>query len=371
MSSGDEQEEVPDINLADAKVQTKIRTAGDIANKGLQFAADKIKPGAKIIDICIATDAFLVEQTGKIYNKGGIKKGIAFPCCISVNHAVGHFSPLPGDESVIPEEGIAKIDLGVQIDGYAAVVAHTVSVDGKTISGRAADAVNAAYLAANCVYKSLKLGEKNDRITDIIKQCADEFKCNPVSGVLSHQMGRYDVDGEKVVQNRDDPENKVDECEFEQNEVWVVDIVISTGEGKPYPSEERTTVFKRNPDTSYSLKLKASRAVFGEIQKVAEHYPFNIRVLDAKKAKVGIKEMSDHGLVEPYPVLYEKSGEYVAQVKFTLLLPGTKSQKITGLPSPATDSFTVKSQELQNIVNGAGASGAKKKKKKKKKKAAQ
>ena len=52
--------------------------------------------------------------------------GIAFPCCISVNNAICHYSPLTHDADTILKEGdLAKIDLGAHIDGFIAVVAHT------------------------------------------------------------------------------------------------------------------------------------------------------------------------------------------------------------------------------------------------------
>lgn len=35
---------------------------------------------------------------------------------------------------------------------------------------------------------------------------------------------------------------------------------------------------------------------------------------------MGIKECLNHGLLHPYPVLYEKSGDIVAQFKATVLL---------------------------------------------------
>ena len=48
-------------------------------------------------------------------------------------------------------------------------------------------------------------------------------------------------------------------CEFELHEVYGVDVLISTGDGKAKESETRTTVYKKT-DTIYSLKMKASRS---------------------------------------------------------------------------------------------------------------
>ena len=47
-------------------------------------------------------------------------------------------------------------------------------------------------------------------------------------------------------------------CEFAVHDVFAVDVLISTGDGKTKEKDTRTTVFKRT-DVIYQLKMKASR----------------------------------------------------------------------------------------------------------------
>lgn len=55
-----------------------------------------------------------------------MKKGLAFPTCISINNCVCHFSPLRSEPDVKLADGdVVKVDLGVHIDGFIAVGAHT------------------------------------------------------------------------------------------------------------------------------------------------------------------------------------------------------------------------------------------------------
>lgn len=49
-------------------------------------------------------------------------------------------------------------------------------------------------------------------------------------------------------------------CEFQVHEVYAIDILMSTGEGKAKEKETRTTVYKRTEE-QYSLKMKASRGM--------------------------------------------------------------------------------------------------------------
>jgi len=45
-------------------------------------------------------------------------------------------------------------------------------------------------------------------------------------------MKRFVIDGNKVIINKPSLEHKVDDFEVEENEVYGIDIVMSTGEGK-------------------------------------------------------------------------------------------------------------------------------------------
>jgi len=63
-------------------------------------------------------------------------------------------------------------------------------------------------------------------------QIAESYGCQMVEGVLSHQMKQFVIDANKCVLHRPSPEAKVEDGEFEENEVYAVDIVVSTGEGK-------------------------------------------------------------------------------------------------------------------------------------------
>ena len=55
-----------------------------------------------------------------------------------MNHAICHFSPLVSEADQTLEEGdMVKIDMGAHIDGYIAVVAHTVVVGGGVTTGEA------------------------------------------------------------------------------------------------------------------------------------------------------------------------------------------------------------------------------------------
>merc|ERR1719378_273183 len=117
------------------------------------------------------------------------------------------------------------------------------------------------------------------------------------------------------------------------NEVYCIDVVISTGEGKGKETEIRSTVFKRQVEAAYSLKTQKARQFISEVSKRFPVLPFSLRAIeDEQVARVGVSEARRHELLEEYPVLKEKEGQQVAQFKFTVLLLPGGTKKITGLP---------------------------------------
>lgn len=105
--------------------------------------------GADISTVCGAVDSFIDEELLKVFSNKKSKKlerGIAFPCCLSVDEVCGHMSPCPDDSTKLATGNLVKIELGAHIDGFASVAAHTIVIGGKS-EGKQADAIAAAYNA--------------------------------------------------------------------------------------------------------------------------------------------------------------------------------------------------------------------------------
>ena len=146
---------------------------------------------------------------------------------------------------------------------------------------------------------------QNKDVTEAIQKVAAAYDCKIVEGVLSHQLKQFVIDGNKVILSVSNPDTRVDDAEFEENEVYAVDIFTSTGEGKvilkrPYfivanfvllyaqiyvvlilqpklLDEKTTTIYKRAVDKNYHLKMKSSRFIFSEINQKFPIMPFSAR----------------------------------------------------------------------------------------------
>lgn len=247
-------------------------------------------------------------------------------------------------------------------------------------------------------------------------QVAAAYKCTPLEGVLSHQMKKHVIDANKVIINKASAEHtvsghaadrtlppvqahsssapaaapgraragmrhvpvelprpphpcppQVKEISVDKGDVFSIDIVMSTGEGKPKLTDKRTTVFKRDVQEKYSLKMKASRAFFSEVNARFPTLPFTLRAGDERAWRMGVVECVKHRLFIEYPVLYEKTEELVAQVKFTAaVLPSGNIARTTTSPPPnATSECKLEDEELATLLATEIASKKKKKNKKK------
>lgn len=113
----------------------KYKAAAEVCDKALALAIESCKDGADIYEVCQKVDAFIEEELGKTFSSKKSKKlerGIAFPCCISVNEICGHFSPLKDDSLKLKLEDLVKVEIGAHIDGFPASCAHSFVIGGKT-----------------------------------------------------------------------------------------------------------------------------------------------------------------------------------------------------------------------------------------------
>eukprot|EP01084_Bolivina_argentea_P258179 435162_1 len=359
----DEVEEVADLSNSD--VTTKYQEAAKIANFALEGVVKQCVPGSKIIDICVFGDAIIQARCDVIFQKKVrgrvVEKGIAFPTCISVNECLCHNSPIPGspDQPDLATGDWVKIDLAVHIDGYIAAVAHTIQVGPSStpeapLTGTAADVMLACYQAAEIAMATIAPGISSKQVVDAVTRVTNAYGVNLVMGTTMHQMSQFVISGTKAIMLREDPENKLEECEFEANEVYTVDVAVSSGEGRPREGIIAPTVFKRAAENNYQLKIKAARVLLTEVNNRFPALPFALRAFSAdeqRQAKLGLKECMTHQLLHAYPVMYERPGDHVAHCKFTILLLPSGTSRVTGL---GLDYKTCKSdKELDKMTEDA------------------
>ncbi|CAG8851802.1 23379_t:CDS:2, partial [Racocetra persica] len=115
--------------------------------------------------------------------------------------------------------------------------------------------------------------------SDIVKavnQVANYFKCIPVEGSIVQQVRRYVLQGENFATLNPNDGFPDDDFVINTNEVYTINVLMSTGIGLVKESEFKPTIYQRNVNEVYNLKLKAARTVFKKITDTYSVFPFSI-----------------------------------------------------------------------------------------------
>jgi methionine aminopeptidase len=145
-----------------------------------------------------------------------------------------------------------KVHLGAHIDGFAAISAETIVVGAtleSPVTGRRADALRAAWAAAEVAMRLVRVGNKNWQVTEAVGKVAAAWDCKPVEGafrccclcssrgklippdigMLSCQQTQNVIDGTKRI-NLNPSEGQKRDFEtitFAEGEVYGIDILLT------------------------------------------------------------------------------------------------------------------------------------------------
>ena len=351
-----------DTTIKNSDVVVRYKAAAKWANEVAEETLKKCVAGASILQLCQSADKSIDEKV-KTNFKGAELKGVAFPTSISVGAAICHVSPVPGDDgadATLAVNDVFRLELGVHVDGYAGFVCQTAQV---MAEGGAAGALNpespeaaaigAGYQAIDAALRQLRpttehgAGKSTYDVTAVIEKAAAAAGLKPLDGVLSHQLKRFIPDGYTTIPGRQEADRKVHEYDIEPHTVWALDVTLTTSKkGQPKATEDiKTTIYKQALEAEYKPKLEAAQQVLAEVE--GHFFPFGVRNLTTKKARLGLSELLKHQVVQPVPVLFEKAGETVVRFVVTVLVTDKKIERISGLPPQAgTKKPTFEDEEL-------------------------
>src|SRR4030065_8047 len=103
------------MNQYDEETLEKFRLSGKILRETREEMRSFVHENMPIIQVCEKAEKLIREKGGKP----------AFPCNVSINEVAAHYTSPPDDKAKIPERAVAKVDLGVHVDGYVTDTAFT------------------------------------------------------------------------------------------------------------------------------------------------------------------------------------------------------------------------------------------------------
>ena len=278
------------------EVIEKYLLAGEILSTVREEAREKIKVGAKLLDV-----ADFVEQ--RTIELGGFP---AFPCNISRNDEAAHATPVAGDETIFGET-VEKLDLGVHIDGFIADSAITVDLTNEN-----AELVKAAEAALYAAIDTVADGVNTAQLGAVIEDTIHEHGFRPIVNLTGHGVGPYLAHVPPSIPNRHIDHGTV----LETGDVIAIEPFATDGTGRIADGAltEIYSMVAKKP-----IRLPAVRKVLNEIETYGT-LPFAKRWLNGDKLDYSLMQLEKAGIITSYPVLKEVGGGLVSQAEHTVIV---------------------------------------------------
>ncbi len=281
----------------------KLVRAGRIAKIVREEAAKMVKPGIKLIDLAEHIENRIRELGGEP----------AFPTNLSINEIAAHYTPVINDETIVPDNAVIKIDIGVHIDGYIADTATTV-----TFNPVYEPLLEATRKALEAALSILKPGIKAKEIGYIIETTIESYGYKPVRNLTGHSIDRYVIHSGKSIPNFNDIFSR-----------WRLEDGVYAIE--PFATNGVGLVKEGKTKTIYSIKKKRGRLtmyerkLFEKIWSERRTLPFCERWYKDMFSSINglrntIKMLERHGVILSYPILIERGGGIVAQFEHTIVV---------------------------------------------------
>ena len=284
--------------MMDEDTLKKYKEAGRIANKALKLGEELIKPGKDMLDAVMKIEEYIIKE-------GGFP---AFPPQISLNSTAAHFYP---DEPYIFQEGdLAKLDVGVSIDGYIADNAITYDL------GDNKELVDASREALNEALKLIKPGTKISEIGKKIQEVITKKGFKPIANLSGHGLARYKVHTKPTIPNIAVESDIV----LEEGMVIAIEPFATNGAGLVYESGYGTIfhLIEEKP-----LRRIESRKVLEEIKKY-NGLPFSstslFKIFGKPKTLFALREMKQLGMIQEHPPLIDKNKGLVSQAEHSVIV---------------------------------------------------
>jgi len=256
-----------------------------------------------------------------------LKAGIAFPTGLSLNHIAAHWSPNPGDKTVLEYGDVMKVDFGTQINGRIIDCAFTVAFDPKydKLLEAVKDATNTGVREAGIDVRLCDIGEAIQEVMESyeVELNGKSHQVKPIRNLNGHSIGIYQIHGGKSV-----PIVKGGEAtKMEEGEFFAIETFGSIN-GKGWVNEDlECSHYMKKFDVGHvPLRLPRAKQLLGHINTNFDTLCFCRRWLERQgqtKYLMGLKNLCEAGVVQPYPPVVEVKGAYVAQYEHTFVLRPT------------------------------------------------
>ena len=278
------------------EVLEKYREAGVIASRILKDGAQKIRIGASYFEIVDSIEARVTAEGASL----------AFPLNLSLNEDAAHDTASPGDQRILARGDVAKLDLGVQIDGYIADTAMTVDL------GSNALLVEASRQALERAIAGIRPGVTAGDLGTAIQSEIESRGYRPVANLTGHGLDQYVQHCSPTIPNI----AGYGGVTLEEGMVFAIEPFATTGSGH-VTEKSRREIYSQI--SAKPVRIPAARAV---LEKVRDRrgLPFARRWLNDRKMDLALPGLIRSQVLHGYPVLSDVPGSLVSQAEHTVVV---------------------------------------------------
>jgi methionyl aminopeptidase len=281
-----------------ADVFERYSEAGKIASRVLKSGAGMIRSGVSILEV--------VESVERMVSDAGA--GLAFPLNLSLNDDAAHDTASIGDERLFADGDVAKLDLGVHLDGYIADTAVTVDLGDHSLL------VKASQRALEAAIALVRPGVTTGELGGAIQQEIESRGFRPVVNLTGHGLARYAIHTPPNIPNLSIQGGAV----LEEGMVFAIEPFASTGSGM-VSEKPRVEIFQQI--SMKPVRLPSARKILGVVRE-RRGMPFARRWIPAERQDFALSTLIQQDLVRAYPVLADVPGSVVSQHEHTLIVTG-------------------------------------------------
>jgi methionyl aminopeptidase len=285
----------------------KLKKAGSIASKVVEFSRSFIKPQMPLIEIAEKIEDQIKSLDAKP----------AFPVNLSINEIAAHATPSHSSEEIA--HGLLKVDIGIHLSGFIADTAFTLDLEN---SQENQSLIQATQSALKIATGSISINSTLSQIGETIENEIKSKGCLPVSNLSGHSIDKYNLHSGITIPNYNNSSDLQLKPGLYAIEPFAT-LSSATGsvrDGKP------SGIYRI--DSNAQPRDSLAREILQFINEEYSTLPFCSRWIVKKfgsRSLISLNQMEQSKILHHYKQLIERSGNKVAQAEHTiLLLPNEK-----------------------------------------------
>jgi len=232
----------------------KLKRAGEIVGKTLQYLQNTVKPGMTLKEIDAMGEAYIREQGAEPSFKG--LYGFTGSVCTSLNEVCIHGVP---DDTVVKEGDLLGLDIGTKLDGYYGDAAITMGIG--EISSEDQALIDCSRGALYHAIDSIKEGMRFKELTKILEDYITQAGFVPLRDYCGHGIGTKPHDEPNIPNYLEGKPNQGPK--IKNGMVFCLEPMVCQKSGTPVLLEDRWSVIS-------------------EDQMRTAHYEHQVAVVDGK-----------------------------------------------------------------------------------------